>query len=143
PVTLEEPDVHRPARRGLLLPDVDVAVGGAGVEEAPSGGAARGVADRERVDWGQLGAEHDDEGVRGAAVHPAPHLDGAVGGAREDAAVGLVDEHGINRPIVGDEGIDAAAVGELPRLDGVVVRRGVEEARNGVEHEARHGVAVV
>jgi hypothetical protein len=144
-VALEVPRMHRPPRGGLLVPHVDVAVRRAGVQEAPARGSGARVAERERVHRGQLGlgAEHDDERVRGAAGDAAPHLYGAVAGAREDAPLGLVYDHGVDRPVVRDEGVDAGAVGELPRLDGAVVGGGVEEARDGVEDEAGDGVAVV
>jgi hypothetical protein len=77
-----------------------------------------------------------------ACVAP-PHLDGAVGGGGEEAAVGVVDEHGVDGPVVREKGVDAGAVGELPRLDGLVVGGRVQQGRHGVEHEAGHGVAVL
>lgn len=81
--------------------------------------------------------------MRGGAVDASPHLDGAVGGGGEDAAVHLVDGHGVDGPVVGDERVHARAVRQLPRLDGVVVGPGVQQARHGVQHQARDGVAVL
>ncbi|TVU04011.1 hypothetical protein EJB05_50427, partial [Eragrostis curvula] len=136
---------NRHCRLVLMKAHVDVAVGGAGVEEALSllRGGGLGVAEGQSVDRGvEVGAEDDDERVRGAAVDAAPHLDGAVGGGGEDAPVELVDDHGVDGPVVRDEGVDAGAVGELPGLDGMVVGGRVEEARDGVEDEAGDRVAV-